>query len=275
MSDHFFIAGAQRSGTTYLYHVLAEHPEIEMARPVRPEPKFFLSDALFDRGLAYYHDHFFPGKPGAWLRGEKGASYIESEKVAQRISQWFPDTRIIFILRDPIERAISNYWFSVNNGLEQAPLEEAFRHEEERWQQYDHAQVSASPYAYLRRGRYVDFIQVYERYFRPEQLLVTLYEQLVGNAAAIGALYAALGVSADFTPPSLHRVVNESEKLDATLSLELEASLVTYYAESNARLAARYALDLSCWRRFRCPEQRGILCPEQRGILCPEQRGIL
>ncbi|MCX6031664.1 MAG: sulfotransferase [Chloroflexi bacterium] len=251
MYDHFFIAGAQRSGTTYLHHVLAEHPEIEMAQPVRPEPKFFLNDALFGRGLAYYHDRFFSGKPGAWLRGEKGTTYMESAKVAERISQWFPDARIVFIVRDPIERAISNYWFSVNNGLEQAPLEEAFRHEEERWQQYDHARVSTSPYAYLRRGRYVDFIQVYERYFRPDQLLVTLYEQLMENADAIGALHAALGVSAGFVPPSLHRVVNESEKLDATLSPDLEASLVAYYAESNGRLAARFALDLSCWRRFR------------------------
>ena len=98
MYDHFFIAGAQRSGTTYLYYVLAEHPDIEMAQPVRPEPKFFLTDALFERGLAYYHEQFFPGKPGARLRGEKSTSYMESEKAAQRISRSFPDARIVFML---------------------------------------------------------------------------------------------------------------------------------------------------------------------------------
>jgi hypothetical protein len=44
VSDHFFIVGAQRSGTTYLYHLLSEHPSINMATPVWPEPKFFLID---------------------------------------------------------------------------------------------------------------------------------------------------------------------------------------------------------------------------------------
>jgi hypothetical protein len=165
MNDHFFIAGAQRSATTYLYHLLAEHPEIEMAQPVRPEPKFFLVDELFEHGLAYYRERFFPGKPGARLRGEKSTSYMESEIAAQRIARCFPESHILFLLRDPIERAISNYWFSVNNGLESLPLEEAFRREEERWQQYDRSRVSVSPYAYLRRGRYIDFIEVYERYF--------------------------------------------------------------------------------------------------------------
>ena len=84
MFEHFFIAGAQRSGTSYLYHILAEHPEIEMAKPLRPEPKFFHVDALFERGLDYYRHHFFEGKAGAWLRGEKSTSYMESEKAAGR-----------------------------------------------------------------------------------------------------------------------------------------------------------------------------------------------
>jgi hypothetical protein len=250
MNDHFFIAGAQRSATTYLYHLLAEHPEIEMAQPVRPEPKFFLVDELFEHGLAYYRERFFPGKPGARLRGEKSTSYMESEIAAQRIAQCFPEARILFLLRDPIERAISNYWFSVNNGLESLPLEEAFRREEERWQQYDRSRVSVSPYAYLRRGRYIEFIEVYERYFPPAQLLVWLDERLVGDATAIRDLYAALGVSAEFLPSGLYRVVNESNKLLFTLSPALEADLVAYYADVNARLAQRFGLDLSCWRHF-------------------------
>jgi hypothetical protein len=252
MDDHFFIAGAQRSATTYLYHVLAEHPSIEMAQPVRPEPKFFLVDALFEQGLTYYRQQFFPGKPGARLRGEKSTSYMESEIAAQRIAECFPGARILFLLRDPIERAISNYWFSVNNGLETLPLEEAFRQEDKRWQQYDRARVSASPYAYLRRGRYIDFIEIYERYFPRAQLRPLLHERLVGNAAAIRELYAALGVSADFLPSGLHRVVNESEKpsLAMALSPALEAELVAYYAEANARLASRFGLDLSCWTHF-------------------------
>ncbi len=87
-SEHFFIVGAQRSGTTYLYRTLDEHPEIEMAKPVRPEPKFFLQGDL----SAYTHDDylglFFGNKAGAKLRGEKSTSYIESEHAARQISRW-------------------------------------------------------------------------------------------------------------------------------------------------------------------------------------------
>jgi hypothetical protein len=84
MTEHFFIIGAQRTGTTYLYHLLAEHPEIEMAQPLKPEPKYFLIDSLFAQGLETYQTRYFSGKSGVWLRGEKSTSYIESEKAAER-----------------------------------------------------------------------------------------------------------------------------------------------------------------------------------------------
>ncbi len=250
MSEQFFIVGAQRSGTTYLYHLLAEHPEIEMAQPVRPEPKYFLTDACFEERLARYRERFYPGKPGARLRGEKSTSYIESEAAAQRIARCFPDACLLFVLRDPIERALSNYRFSVSNGLETLPLAEAFRREEERRLQYDPARVSVSPFDYLRRGRYIDFIEVYERYFPREQLVILLNERLSGNAEAFRALYARLGVSPDYTPAGLQRVYNESAECSGALSADLESDLVAYYAEANARLARRFGLDLTCWRRF-------------------------
>ena len=149
MIKHFFIAGAQRCGTTYLYTLLDEHPEIEMAKPFKPEPKFFLKDSLFSKGLSYYESHFFGSKPSAWLQGEKSTTYIESETAAKHIVHAFPDAKILIVLRNPIERAISNYWFSVNNGIETAPIEEAFINEEQRRLNYDHSRFSTSPFVYL------------------------------------------------------------------------------------------------------------------------------
>ena len=70
MTEHFFIIGAQRSGTTYLYHLLDEHPEICMARPLRPEPKFFLKNELYARGLEYYETCYFPDSLFRFLRVE-------------------------------------------------------------------------------------------------------------------------------------------------------------------------------------------------------------
>lgn len=248
MIKHFFIAGAQRSGTTYLYRLLAQHPEIEMAEPVRPEPKFFLSEDLCAQGQAFYEQGWFGRKPGAWLRGEKSTSYIESPLAAQRIAAWYPDADLVFVLRDPIERAVSNYWFSVNNGLERLGLADAFLHEAERRDRYDAAQLSTSPFAYLRRGCYSDFLETYGRYFPPRQMHILLYEQLVGNLAAVQQVYGALGAATNWRPAGVAEVVNESRKGNATLPAMLKVGLQEYFAEPNARLAARFNLDLACWK---------------------------
>lgn len=250
MTEFFFIVGAQRSGTTYLCQICDEHPEIEMAKPVWPEPKFFLTDALFERGLEYYRSHYFHQQSGARVWGEKSVSYMETEKSARRIAESFPSAKILFILRDPIQRAISNYWFTVNNGLEELPLEEAFLREEERWRSFDPERISVSPYAYLRRGRYIDHILMYGRYFPAESLKILVYEQFVGSATLARDLYAFLSVPPDFTPPSLDRVINASHKRDVTLSPEVERYMRDYFAEPTARLAEYLGLPLAEWQSF-------------------------
>jgi len=247
MSEHFFIVGAQRSGTTYLCRVLDEHPEIEVAKPIKPEPKFFFADEIFARGLANYEGDFFEGKPDAWLRGEKSTCYFESEKAAQRIARSFPKAKILIILRDPIERAISNYWFSVENGLETLPMAEAFLHEANQAREYDQQRISMSPYAYLKRGRYIDHITVYERYFPRQNIKVLLYDRVVESLADIQNLYGFLGVATDFNPTALHQKINKGRSPREDLSTRLRRYLVSYFAESNARLEEYIGLTLSAW----------------------------
>ena len=247
MSEHFFIVGAQRAGTTYLYQLCAEHPEIEMAQPVRPEPKFFLRDDLYARGLDYYYSQFFSGEPGIRLRGEKSTSYYEVEEAARRIARHFPSAKIVFLLRDPIDRAISNYRFSVQNGLETLPMAEAFLREEERQHDYDPDKVSVSPFAYLKRGRYIDYLTMYERYFPREGLGVFFYEHLV-VAGQPDALFTFLDVSTGVDLPSQDRVINASSRADTDLTPELERHLLDYFAEPNTRLARYLDRPLTFWR---------------------------
>lgn len=246
---HFFVVGAQRSGTTFLYHLLDGHPEIEMARPVRPEPKFFLIDRLYEQGLDYYYQQFFAERGAGWLMGEKSTSYIESEKVARRIIKHFPDAKIVMTLRNPVERAISNYWFSFNNGLEMLPLEEAITQEDERREDYDHEHISASPYAYMQRGRYIDYIQMYERHVPRAQIKVLIYEQLTQEAEAVRDLWRFLGVASDYMPPREQREerVNASEKQPTEISDRLRQHMHDYFVDSNRQLADYLSLDLSRW----------------------------
>ncbi len=248
--EHFFIVGAQRSGTTYLYQILDEHPQIEMAKPVRPEPKFFLKPDLSAYTHADYLRLFFDPASTPLLRGEKTTSYIESENAARQIAAWFPTAKLIFVLREPIARALSNYHFSSKNGLETLSFEEAVRSEDQRREQYDRAQVSTSPFAYLKRGRYIDYIHLYLRYFDRGQMIFLIHEELTAQATAIRDLYARLGVDMAFTPPSLHRHINSGDdKVDDLLSPPLKDDLCAYFAEPTAQLEALLGRHITAWLR--------------------------
>jgi hypothetical protein len=248
MTEHFIIAGAQRSGTTYLYQLLSRHPQIEMAVPLKPEPKFFLNEDRFRRGMDDYRRRFFSGKPTAVIKGEKSTSYIESEAAARRISATLPNAKIIFLLRNPIHRAVSNYRFSVENGLETLSMHEAFVTEEKRLQANNPHKTSVSPYAYLKRGRYMDYLSMYSRYFPRENMKILIFERLVGQWPAFRDLFAFLGVDDRFHPADLDKVVNPSKnRMQSLLTPELVRFLDDYFSESNRALAGFLHTDLTEW----------------------------
>lgn len=248
MANHFFIVGAQRAGTTYLYVLLDEHPEIEMARPLKPEPKFFLNDSLFAKGLDYYEEHFFGSKPAGWLRGEKSTTYIESKIAAKRIADAFPDANIVIVLRNPVERAISNYWFSVNNGIENASMEDAFINEGKRWLNYDRSKFSTSPFAYLQRGRYAEYISLYEKHFPQDNIKLILFEELITEPGVLRDLFGTLGVHRDFVPNVFGQVVNASQKAAGEMTPALRDYLREYFSDANSELAERFKLNLQLWQ---------------------------
>jgi hypothetical protein len=234
---HFFIGGAQRSGTTYTYHLCADHPQIEMAHPVKPEPKFFMNPALVSQGLAYYHAQYFGQKADVSLYGEKSTSYIEVEYAAQHIAAHLPDAKFVFILRNPVERAISNYWFSHKNGFETLPLADAIYGESARVADFDPRKISVSPYAYLKRGRYIDYLRMYARYFDRQQIHVMIYEQVVNNPQAAHDLYAFLGIDTTHVPATQFQIINANDdRPHDHLAPPLASYMHDYFRDSNAQL---------------------------------------
>jgi hypothetical protein len=234
--DHFVIAGAQRCGTTSLYRLLDEHPEIEMAKPLRPEPKFFLDDSKFRLGLGYYDSQFF-SDASARVRGEKSTSYIESDLALQRIAATMPAAPIVVVVRDPVARAISNFRFSVQNDVENLPMAEALRAAtgEREW---DTKRFSVSPFDYLARGRYVDYLERAVRSTARDSIHVVIFEELVSETAVIARLYERLGVDASFRPSSFDTAVNASDAGDEPVDPEIRDWLGDYFREPNQRLAS-------------------------------------
>ena len=244
----FIIAGAPRSGTTWLYHLLDRHPEISMARPVRPEPKFFLVDDLYCRGMAYYAQTWFAAAGNARAVGEKSTNYLESPMAAQRIQQHLPDVKLIFMLREPVDRAFSNYCWSRMNGMESADFATALSCEAKRQQELSPQLRYARPHAYFSRGCYAELLRPYFDLFAREQILCLRYEDIFAHPAQlITRLHEFVGVTPQLADAMDLGVINASQKATHTLLPSLRSTLQDLYAEPNRQLADLLGPDFQLW----------------------------
>lgn len=197
MKPDFIIIGVQKGGTTSLYHYLIQHPQIVPA--LEKEVHFF--DLEFDRGWNWYMSHF-PDMlatnqdndryssatltTGQMLTGEASPYYIFHPLVPQRIAQSLPTVKLIVLLRDPVDRAISHYYHAVQWGFEKLTIADAFAQEKERlagevekmladpsYHSFNHRHFS-----YLARGRYAEQLAHWFEYFPREQFLILSSESL-------------------------------------------------------------------------------------------------
>ncbi len=239
--------GAQRSGSSYLYQLLDEHPEVSMAHPLRPEPKFFMNFDEIAKGKKYYEEIFFSKyKPTSVYFGEKSTSYIESRDAAKRISNFYPEAKILIILRNPARRAYSNYLFSVENGIENLSFRDALDLEKKRLKQ--HFATSVCPYSYQTRGVYINYIEMYLQFFNADQIKVILLEELVADLTVIQSVYDWLGIDGKFTPMSINKVINQSESKFYNLDPNVLLDLSLCYEESNAKLENFLGRKINCWK---------------------------
>ena len=128
---NFIVIGAMKSGTTSLFHYLQAHPQVFMS-PLK-EVEFFVEEKNWRRGMDWYRAQFAGASPGALAIGEASTAYTkypEYPGVPERIASSLPDARLIYILRDPIERIRSHYQHRVLSGAEREPLERAVLNDE-------------------------------------------------------------------------------------------------------------------------------------------------
>ncbi len=240
---HLLLIGAQRSGTTYLSAALDAHPEITMARPAWPEPKVFCDADTAARGPEWYHRTWFAHAGDELVLGEKSTSYLEDPKAAARVMDMLGEVHVIAVLRDPVRRAVSNWRFSTENGLETRQLEEALRADLDGEQPWDREATSVSPFAYLRRGRYLDYLKTWSATF-PETTHVLFLEELLGDPTVLTGLFRDLGVDPERRPAPSREPVNNSEGDPPALSETLLGTLETYFEASNAALGAHLGRTL-------------------------------
>ncbi len=244
----FIIGGAPRSGTTWLYHLLARHPSVHMAAPPRPEPKFFLVDDLYARGLEHYSRTWFAAPPPGRRCGEKSTNYLESAVAARRIRRDLAAVRLVFILREPVARAWSNYLWSRLNGAESESFERALELEEGRESSVSAANRFSRPHAYFSRGLYAELLQPWLGLFPREQILCLRFEDIEhdpGNLAA--ALHGFLDLPVRRQDVEGLGAINASDRDGAGLRPETRARLAARYVESNRRLCDLLGPGFGVW----------------------------
>jgi len=114
------VVGVQKCGTTSLHHYLRRHPQVAMSR--QKELDFFIEARNWPRGVEWYARHF---DPSARARGESSPNYTALRRypgVAERMRRVVPDVRVVFMVRDPIERLISHWVHNYAHGSEHRPL---------------------------------------------------------------------------------------------------------------------------------------------------------
>ena len=189
---NFIGIGAQRSGTSWVYACLYEHPEICI--PIK-EVHFFSRDR-FKEGKDWYEAHFKSCGEGK-TNGEFSTSYLYSDITAERIRALYPDVKIIAILRNPIKRAFSHY----GNAIKGGEIPESMSFDE-----YYKTESSV-----LEQGLYAKQLEPYLCRFDHSQILVLIYEDNKKNPLEfIQKIYAFLGVKADFIPSMLYDEINIS-----------------------------------------------------------------
>ena len=233
---HVLLVGAQRCGTTYLGAALDAHPQITLARPSRPEPKVWCDAELAARGHASYDATWFAHAGHDQLLLDKSTSYLEDPEAPARAASALGEPHVVVVLRDPVARAVSNWRFSTDHGLETRGLDEALRADLTGDQPWDPATTSVSPFAYVRRGRYADHLPSWRSAF-PGSTHVVFLEELLADPAVLTGLVAALGVDPALTPEPAREPVNQSSTRNPVLGDDLRGTLEEYYEASDAALA--------------------------------------
>jgi hypothetical protein len=247
MLPNFLIIGAARCGTTTLYSYLAEHPQIFLPASKRPEPHFFYRENEYAKGLQWYRERYFSSWSGQPAVGEASTSYIFGPEVPERVKQSLPRIKLIALLRNPVDRAFSNYWASRQNGLETLSFEEAIRREDER--SCDATLNHVMPFAYIARSRYDEQLRRFFAVFGAKQVRVHLFEDLLRDPAwVLRDLFEFLDVYPEHNPSRLDRLENAAVPEGESLNFNTRRHLYSVLQPSIDNVEKLLGRDLTLWR---------------------------
>jgi hypothetical protein len=236
---------AQKCGTSGLHYYLSLHPEVSMSTP--KELNFFIAERNWPRGLDWYSRHF---DPAAKVRGEASPNYTaypQHDGVPERMAEIVPDARLVYLVRDPIERIAAHWVHNYAKRREKGGLRETLLHPNT---------------SYISRSRYFMQLQRYLAHFDAERILVIENGDLRDRRAeSLRRVFEFVGVDPSFTHPRFEQVRHStSRKKRATrLGMRVQGLSRTRFGRRIPR-RAWLALDIAL------PLSRAISKPEPEDV---------
>lgn len=237
----FWIIGAMKAGTSSLFHYICQHPDIRA--PFRKETHYLGYGQAHGRSERWYRAHFplrtRPGSGSSDLTGEATPGYMFRPEIAPLIKRMRPDAKLIVVLRDPVERAISQYFHEVRMGRERLPIEEAMLREDER---LAHARACGAAghetllhASYKARSRYAEQLGEWLAHFPQDQILI-LWTRDLANAPeqTMERTFGFLGLSMPDRP--LEFAVRNAAPRPAEVPEGVRAHLRRHFAPHDAQL---------------------------------------
>ena len=264
----FFVIGAAKCGTTSLHRYLDLHPEISMSRD--KEPRYFCRNQVPAglRAVRSRDEYLRQFEAGTSHRGESSVQYAEYPRyqgIPERIHEEVPDAKLIYLVRDPVERIASHHVQMYASSERSNPVRSAGL---DLRQAIGDFSDPANPYLCL--GLYMTQIRQFLEFFPPESLTVVESDRLRDDRAdTLGSIFEFLGVEAGYWHPGMEREANEAG------SAARKSDLYLRLADTRA---LRRALDLAP-RRWRGSlvglAQRPFSQPVPKPALDPKLRARL
>ncbi|MCP9451744.1 MAG: sulfotransferase [Nitrospira sp.] len=167
--------GAAKAGTSTLYRLMEQHPEVCVTK--YKETNFFFDDSKFSKGPSWYVEQCFPSSFGKKVLFEADPIYMLYAECIARIYRYFPTARIVVMLRNPVDLAFSLYTYRSYYGRHGESFVEMCQCEEERIA--SGIPNALAEYGLLTRGRYAEQIENIYRYFQREQVYFILFEEFI------------------------------------------------------------------------------------------------
>ncbi len=189
----FIGVGVERSGTTWLFECLRDHPQVCVSK--YKETDFFKDDNKYNKGIDFYKS-FFSHCSKEKITGEFSPWYFFAYNAPERINKHFPNVKIIIIFRNPIDKTYSLYHMKNSyKSLLHKNFEEFIRDKN-----------------YISRGFYSERLELFYNLFPRENIKVLLYEDLKAKPKQfIKDVYRFLGVADDYIPYILDKIHNAPE----------------------------------------------------------------